>query len=214
MAIIQITDLPLDCQIKIYQEPTSGCWIWMGSIGPHGYARKRHPKPNPTGNVYGNFHKRLYEITVGPVPDGLELDHVCRVRSCVNPNHLEPVTHAENMRRGERNQYSIKTHCPAGHTYEGDNLKIVMKNGKPTRHCRTCNRASTIRWRTRNGVGQQRAEDASLRCRTYSLNKLDQILTDLSGKRKCERWEENLGTDASGVIVSEAAMRRSAWLRK
>lgn len=86
---------------------------------------------------YRNSHIALYEYYVGPVPDELELDHLCRRRPCANPLHLEPVTHAENMARGDANNRH-KTHCPAGHPYEGDNL-YVKPGGKRT--CRTCRRA-------------------------------------------------------------------------
>jgi hypothetical protein len=73
----------------------SGCWLWQGNIHPDkGYGIMRR------GGLTRRAHRFFYETLVGPVPDGLELDHLCRVRHCVNPDHLEPVTHAENLRRG------------------------------------------------------------------------------------------------------------------
>lgn len=85
-------------------------------------------------------HRVAYEIHVGPIPDGLEIDHLCRVRCCVNPDHLEPVTHRENMRRSPSwnsvgRRQKAKTHCPKGHPYSGYNL-IVTKSG--CRFCRKC----------------------------------------------------------------------------
>jgi hypothetical protein len=82
-------------------------------------------------------HRVVYEALVGPVPEGLELDHLCKESRCVNPAHLEPVTHAENVRRGRGwgGQNARKTHCPSGHPYEGDNLILQKRGG---RLCRTC----------------------------------------------------------------------------
>ncbi|ALG85838.1 HNH endonuclease signature motif containing protein [Gordonia phthalatica] len=72
----------------------SGCWIWNRKIRPDGYGRKSLGK-----YVQVPAHRWVYEQCVGPIPDGLELDHLCNVRACVNPDHLEPVTHTENMLR-------------------------------------------------------------------------------------------------------------------
>jgi hypothetical protein len=81
---------------------------------------------------------------MGAVPEGLELDHLCRVRGCVNPKHLEPVTHRENLMRGE--SWSAvnarKTHCPEGHPYDETNTYI---DGKGRRRCRECARAYDLR---------------------------------------------------------------------
>lgn len=79
---------------KISPEPNSGCWLWDAGHNDYGY-----------GIFYINgklrcAHCVTYELYVGEVPEGLELDHKCRIPCCVNPDHLEPVTHAENVRRG------------------------------------------------------------------------------------------------------------------
>jgi hypothetical protein len=74
-------------------DTTGECWIWTGTTDRHGYGRVR-----PDGRSTG-AHRWSYEATVGPIPEGLELDHLCNNPPCVNPAHLEPVTHAENMRR-------------------------------------------------------------------------------------------------------------------
>ena len=72
-------------------EDVDGCWIWRGRIAPNGYGR--------LGSKYA--HRVMYELHVGPIPTGLDVDHLCRVRHCVNPRHLEPVTRSENLRRGK-----------------------------------------------------------------------------------------------------------------
>lgn len=111
------------------------CWLWT-------------PRPNAWG--YGRFtighgapaelaHRFAYRERVGPIPEGLELDHLCRVRACVRPEHLEAVPRIVNIRRGvggevARARMLAKTACPAGHPYAGDNLRLVAGNRK----CREC----------------------------------------------------------------------------
>lgn len=102
-------------------------------------------------NDWRGFHAHIvtYELLVGPVPDGLELDHLCRNRACCNPAHMEPVTHRENILRGVGfvPRQIATTHCPRGHAYDEENTRITPKGG---RKCRACHRAwERARYRAR-----------------------------------------------------------------
>jgi hypothetical protein len=123
-------------------------WKWTGRIHADGYGMF---------DVYGKpmlSHRFAYEAYVGPIPDGLEIDHLCRVRDCCRPEHLEAVAHAENIRRGRTGyhngprgvfQKSI-THCPAGHDYATQGYLTP----RGSRNCRTCCVQRTREWRARN----------------------------------------------------------------
>lgn len=120
----------------------SGCWEWQGGRLPQGYGQFSWR------GVGKSAHLWSWLVSVGPIPEGLELDHLCRNRGCINPDHLEPVTHAENVRRGKPckgadHHYGARTHCPKGHPYAGENLRIYSGH----RQCRICNRERARAWR-------------------------------------------------------------------
>ena len=115
---------------RLHPEPNSGCWLWDGGANDVGYGKMR------VGECDEYVHRLAYKEFRGPIPDGMVLDHLCRTPACCNPDHLEPVTHGENIRRG----YAVKprpTHCPRGHEYTGDNA-ITRPDGRVV--CRTCKR--------------------------------------------------------------------------
>jgi hypothetical protein len=84
-----------------------GCWIWTAFLHSDGYGRF-HTKDANRKTIGRLVHRITYEELVGPIPEGLELDHLCRNRACCNPEHLEAVTHRVNVQRGEAGQYQRK----------------------------------------------------------------------------------------------------------
>lgn|SRR5215469_7516285 len=110
------------------------CWIWRGSL------RKGY------GQILGRMaHKVIYEEMIGPVPNGLQLDHLCRNRNCVNPYHLEPVTARENLMRGKTlaAANASKTACSRGHAFTEENT--YWRKDRLGRNCRICRYESSKR---------------------------------------------------------------------
>lgn len=119
---------------RLYEVDESGCWLWRSKINQAGY-----------GMIWGGIelgrelraHRVAYELHVGPIPDGLTIDHLCRVRHCVNPDHLQAVTRGTNVLRGASGPAANarKTHCKRGHEFTPENT-YVTKAGY--RNCRAC----------------------------------------------------------------------------
>lgn len=127
---------------KIVGEPMTGCWLWTAQIGRGGYARLK------VRNRSLDAHKYIFELLNGAVQGGLELDHLCRVRCCVNPAHLEAVPKRTNILRGKSFAAvnAAKAVCANGHPFDS-----LRSNGH--RRCQQCNTAAVNRYKRRKAAG-------------------------------------------------------------
>lgn len=142
------------------------CWIWTGVTMKSGYGKVWFNGRNRS------THRVVYELLVGPIPEGLQLDHLCRNRSCCNPQHLEPVTCRENVRRGitaevnRQRQLSI-TYCVNGHLYDETNTRnYTNRKGDTQRICRECHKERSKLW----AASKRRIEGKPIRIRSAPNN--------------------------------------------
>ncbi len=188
----------------------NGCWLWTGHVHSRsGYGTLRVDKR------IIRAHRYSYEAQVGPIPEGLNLDHLCHTRDqdcaggptclhrrCVNPDHLEPVTIAVNVNRGAKGKDRL-THCPQGHAYEGSNL-YVDKTGR--RHCRAC-RNATVRRRYHADPRPKRGHASSRKthCPQGHPYQGDNLYISPVGGRMCR--------ECGRIRSREAGRRKSAKKR-
>lgn len=142
-------------------EPTGFCWLWTGGDSGNGYGRLRWQ-----GKRAG-AHRVVYEVLVGPIPEGLQLDHLCRVTMCVNPDHLEPVTLKVNQERKkakwakpkEPSQAQLrwaKGECRNGHVLaQVGILEYKRPSGSIRKQCRACQHDVQERWRRKQGIPER-----------------------------------------------------------
>ena len=128
---------------KVRVNDETGCWEWISPLRSDGYG----VFGLKIGGVQRTLraHRLTYEAVNGPIPEGLECDHLCRVRRCCNPVHIEAVTRKVNLNRGDvaetqRRRHAAVTHCPQGHEYTPSNTLLWQKDGVLSRRCRTCER--------------------------------------------------------------------------
>lgn len=123
----------------------NGCWLWTKAKNPDGYGKIS------VGNKSRSAHRVVYETLRGEIPAGFQIDHLCRVRHCVNPDHLEPVTPRENTLRGDTPaaHNAAKTFCPHGHPYSEEN---TYRGTDGLRRCITCRTGWVKAYRARKKV--------------------------------------------------------------
>ena len=123
---------------QLVTDQESGCLLWAGCVRSNGYAYIT------CGSKLLLVHRLMYEWFVGPIPEGLELDHLCRVTRCAAPAHLEAVTHRVNMLRSKTPAAAnaVKNHCDRGHEFDLLNTYFTPQG---FRQCRECNRAAERR---------------------------------------------------------------------
>ncbi len=124
-------------------DASGDCWEWTGAKLTQGYGHF-----GVRAGVHRSAHRVAWELLIGPIPDGLEIDHLCRNRSCVNTDHLEPVTRRVNQTRGFglAGRRARRTQCPQGHPYDATNTVLSKRN---QRNCRECARQRRAERNTR-----------------------------------------------------------------
>lgn len=137
---------------KWIPEPNSGCWLWLAALDIGGYGKFS------TNRRSMQAHRIGWNLYRGPIPPGMMLDHMCRTRSCVNPDHMRIVTPFENSVENSLGPSALnyqKTHCTHGHPFSGENLKVYANPklpGRFYRYCRACHAAYYQRKRGRLGL--------------------------------------------------------------
>lgn len=171
--------------IRARAEPRDGCWMWLRYCNQDGYGI------GSWNGIREGAHRIAYRAFRGEIPEGCEIDHLCRNRSCVNPDHLEAVAHKINVHRGEAPpaDNARKTHCPCGREYD-----IETKRGG--RGCSVCKKAAHEQWRRASGIIPRDEYLASRRAQTHC-------------KHGHEFSEENTAYDKAGRRVCRACKRSS-----
>lgn len=124
-------------------------WLWTGGLATAGYGRIKLPREAVTATDGRRAwieaqqvlaHRAAYEVWVGPIPEGLTIDHLCRVRACVKPDHLEPVSMRTNVLRGRgpAAKHAAQTHCKRGHPFTPEHMDMTRFRKTGHRICRTC----------------------------------------------------------------------------
>jgi len=142
----------------------NGCWAWKGYITSNGYGQIRIEQPDGAWKTR-YAHRISYEAFIGLIPVGLDLDHKCRIRHCVNPDHLEPVSRSENMRRSPlMDRQSHKTHCKYGHVFTSD------RDARGRRTCLQCRKRLNKEYRERHQPTAAKADGPEPRTAAGSLD--------------------------------------------
>lgn len=158
---------PIERFLALVTIQPNTCWLWNGSKSKDGYGQFVLTARRGQKRIRIGPYRFIWEYFNGPMPAGLEPDHTCNNRGCVNPEHIEPVTHAENQRRAflrGRKTAARKplTHCKHGHEYTPANTRINNQGGII---CRICDKARSAKYQ------------ASLRAKANDINSIVRILT-------------------------------------
>ena len=130
-----------------YVDASGDCWEWNGGVGSAGYGVFYIGRENGRKRFEG-AHRFAWQTLVGPITDGLTIDHLCKNKTCVNPDHMELVTLAENSRRNWMSRANrSKTHCKHGHPFSEENTRIDTETGH--RACWTCRRRISAEYNAR-----------------------------------------------------------------
>lgn len=139
VSVLEYVQSKIDRLFWSHVDKTESCWLWTaGKTRGYGYLGLKHytlEKP-----VRISAHRLSWQLFVGSIPDGMQIDHLCKNPSCVRPDHLEVVTPKENNHRSDSPSavYAKRTHCRNGHPYEGDNVRVAKSGNKTYRQCVTC----------------------------------------------------------------------------
>jgi|SRR3989304_1904727 len=184
-----------------------GCWLWTAGKFSNGYglfSLGTKPRSNALA------HRFSYQQLVGKIPEGRDLDHLCRVRHCVNPAHLEAVTRSENLRRGKKR--TLKTHCKYGHALNEGNLYV--KDNK--RHCKICRRNRKKEWRLTN-IQEYRILDAERHRESRRKAAGGTVMIPNKNKIYCPKGHQYDFTDSNGNRRCRICMRENnqrAYLKR
>jgi hypothetical protein len=162
-------------------ERTESCWLWRGAFNTGGYGVLKMDKRMRIA------HRVSWELLVGPIPDGLTIDHLCKVRACINPAHLEPVTSGENALRGDGPcaQNARLEFCIRGHPF----TKTYVRKGHAKRACRICINASAKARRTKKWIVTSKSDNGSkIQCKHgHPFNEENTIHVPATVKRSARR---------------------------
>ena len=178
--MLRMKPMPFADRLKLLSSTNpGGCWIWEGG--------QKGPADHPYGAVKYKrrswlAHRLAYEMLVGPIPDGMPLDHLCRVRLCFNPKHLEPVTTRTNLLRGLTlpAENASKTHCKHGHPLSGDNLYVYTRDGISARACKTCRQNVCREYDRTQRQGRHLTPERKAYVRNWKRQRRARRLLDLS----------------------------------
>lgn len=170
-------------------DKTKTCWLWTAYKNAKGYGRFQFQRRSVAA------HRWSYELHFGPVPNGLVLDHLCRTRHCVNPDHLEPVTSRENTLRGNTvaARHATKTHCDSGHEYTPENTRISTAG---RRYCRAC-----VRIQSRAKRARKRGNSNSVPTDPY-----ERFWSKVNKTAGCWLWEAGRARNGYGRFATNGRM--------